>query len=409
MAEAHMMIGTKVAIKWQSAHPGPVSFNHLGHHGILAEAEHDESSREDFVQSLHNHVFAHLMPGNKDAYEARVLPAFVRANNRTPDNRQEVRAEMRRDPYHQMWSALRRSAQEMMWIAADASATRQDAELRAKSHVRGAKGSLELDASVELPRYVTAVDIHCMPGGYCTEAGDDDVYAGAIYDRGVYCLTQGFLGPYSEGFGHTVTGYLARNYPEWRPATILDVGCAVGHGTVAIAQAFPDAEVHAIDVAAPMLRYAHARAESLDAKVHYSQMNAEHMRFDDATFDVVVTTAVMHELSTSGIRNIMRDIHRVLKPGGLMIHVEQPQYAGMDPYEQFMRDWDTFGNAEPFWGTMHDMDLEQLGVDSGFARANITQTMEGGEGGRVYNVTKETEADRNEGGPRGWFFFTGRK
>jgi SAM-dependent methyltransferase len=388
---------------------GPISFNHMGRHGILAEAIHDEAARGDFVQSLQHHVFGHLMPGNKDAYERRVLPAFVRANNRPPANRQEVRVQMRRDPYHQMWGALRRSAQEMMWDAADASISRQDTALRAKSHVSNAKGSLTLDDSVVLPRYLTAVDIHCMPGGYCTEAGDDDVYAGALYDRGVYSLTQGFLGPYSEGFGHTITGYMARNYPDWRPGKILDIGCAVGHGTVPIAQHFADAELHAIDVAAPMLRYAHARAESLGATVHFSQQNAEHLRFDDATFDLVITTATMHELSTSGIRNIMGEIYRVLKPGGLMIHVEQPQYHGMSPYEQFIRDWDTFGNAEPFWGTLHDMDLEQLGVDAGFARANVAQTMEAGEGGRVYNVSKDSGADSDGAEKRGWFFFTGRK
>jgi len=382
-----------------------ISFKNMAKHGMSVDAMHDEASRDDFVQSLHSHVFANLLPGNKNVYETRVLPAFVRRNNRPPRDRQEVRQDMRRDPYHQMWSTLRRTAQEMMWDAADASVTREDAELRAKTRVRNPKGSLELDDAVELPRYLTAVDIHCMPGGYCGESGDDDVYAAAIYDRGVYSLTQGYLGSYVDAFGHTVASYLAREHPGLNPMKVLDVGCGIGHGTVPVAARFPDAEFHAIDVAVPMLRYAFARAESLGAGVHFSQQNAEHMRFDDNSFDLVFTTAVMHELSTKGIKNIMREIHRVLKPDGLMIHLEQPQYKGMDPYEQFMRDWDTFGNAEPFWGTLHDMDLEQVGVDAGFARAKISETMQPGAGGRNYKV----EGDAADDAPRPWYFFSATK
>lgn len=393
----------------QAENPTSISFKHMARHGISVEAEHDEVSREDFVQSLHAHVFANLLSGNKAVYDARVLPAFVRLNNRPPRDRREVRQEMRRDPYHQMWSALRRGAQEMMWVAAGASATRQDAELRAKTRVRYPKGSLQLDPSVDLPRYLTAVDIHCMPGGYCDENGDDDVYAAAIYDRGVYSLTQGFLGGYVDAFGHTVTGYLSREHPGLKPTKILDVGCGVGHGTVPMAARFPDAEFHAIDVAAPMLRYAFARAESMGQGIHFSQQNAEALRFDDDTFDLVVTTAVMHELSTSGIKNIMAEIHRVLKPGGLMVHLEQPQYEGMEPYEQFMRDWDTFNNSEPFWGTLHDMDLQQLGVNAGFDSAKINQTMEPGDSSGNYKVAGDKNKDDEDDRPRVWFFFTATK
>ena len=214
-----------------------------------------------------------------------------------------------------------------------------------------------------------------MPGGYCGEATANDVYAGALYDRGVYSITQVFLGPKVDGFGRSSTAYIKRNYPRFKTGKILDVGCAVVHGSVAIAETLPDAEIHAIDVAAPMLRYAHARAESLGVPVHFSQQSAEHMNYADNTFDFVISGATLHELSTAGIKNIIRECHRVLKPGGVMIHIEQPQYDGMDPYDQFMRDWDTFGNNEQFWGTLHDMDLQEIAVAAGFASDKVHQSM----------------------------------
>ncbi|MEQ8249505.1 MAG: methyltransferase domain-containing protein [Alphaproteobacteria bacterium] len=386
---------------------GPTPFERMKRHGAIVHSSHDEMALENFAQAMHFEVFGHLMPGNKDVYQNRVLPAFKKREGRQPATRKEVRAEMREDPYHQTWSALRRTTQEMMWVATDTCLHRTYDELHERAQPRGrTRGSLELDASLDLPRYITAVDIHCMPGGYCGEATEGDVYAGALYDRGVYSITQGFLGPKVDGFGRSSTAYIKRNYPQFRTGKVLDVGCAVGHGSVAIAETLPDAEVHAIDVAAPMLRYAHARAESLGVPVHFSQQSAERMTCADNTFDFVISGATLHELSTAGIKNIIRECHRVLKPGGVMIHIEQPQYDGMDPYDQFMRDWDTFGNNEPFWGTLHDMDLQKIAVDAGFANSKVRQSMEWGDEERrqVYNVDKPGEAPTPP-----WFFYTATK
>jgi 2-polyprenyl-3-methyl-5-hydroxy-6-metoxy-1,4-benzoquinol methylase len=386
---------------------GPTSFERMKRHGAIVDTSHDEIALENFAQAMHFQVFARLMPGNKDVYENRVLPAFEKRNGRTPTSRREVRAEMRDDPYHQTWSALRRTTQEMMWVATDTCLNRTYDELHERARPKKrALGSLTLDPALNLPRYVTALDIHCMPGGYCSEAIGDDVYAGAMYDRGVYSITQGFLGPKVDGFGRSATAYIKRNYPAFRSGKVLDVGCAVGHGSVALAETLPEAEIHAIDVGAPMLRYAHARAESMGVAVHFAQQSAEHMNYDNDTFDFVVSGATLHELSSAGIRNIIRECRRVLKPGGVMIHIEQPQYEGMDPYDQFMRDWDTFGNNEPFWGTLHDLDLEALAVDVGFNRKDVRQTMEWGdeERGQVYNVDKPGEKPTPP-----WFFYTATK
>ena len=69
----------------------------------------------------------------------------------------------------------------------------------------------------------------------------------------------------------------------------------------------------------------------------------------------------------------MAETHRLLKPGGLSFHLEQPQYPGLPPFEQFMRDWDALYNNEPFWTRMHELDMDQLMVDAGFDRTKIFQ------------------------------------
>ena len=69
----------------------------------------------------------------------------------------------------------------------------------------------------------------------------------------------------------------------------------------------------------------------------------------------------------------MSETHRLLKSDGLSFHLEQPQYAGLPPFEQFMRDWDALYNNEPFWTRMHEMDIAQLMEDAGFQREKMFQ------------------------------------
>ena len=82
-----------------------------------------------------------------------------------------------------------------MWDSVGESVERQLAGLIRKSKsFKKARGTLRLDPDLQLPRYLTAVDIHFMPGNYSTELTDDDVFAGAIYDRGVYLRSLGGIG-----------------------------------------------------------------------------------------------------------------------------------------------------------------------------------------------------------------------
>ena len=228
---------------------------------------------------------------------------------------------------------------------------------------------------MEIPSYHTAVDIHCQPGGYHTELTADDVAAGAVYDRGVYIYAMSRLGPFNDDMGQSVVHYLKEQHPGFRPRKILDMGCSVGHSTLPYVDAYPEAKIYAIDVGAPMLRYAHARAEALGKRVYFSQQNAEHTNFANQSFDLVVSHILLHETSSKAIRNLMHECYRLLMPGGMIAHQEVPQYQGMDPYDAFILDWDTYNNNEPFWGTIHDMDLAALATESGFAADRVIQTL----------------------------------
>lgn len=344
-------------------------------HDVFPSVSHDEAARFDFLTHFNKFLASSLGRGNKLAYERRVLPAFRKEKARDPKDRFEIRNAMNRDPFHRLWSASKRNSMEMRQQNGRSIVLRQLDDLDARANaLNEGKSTLQLDPTVQVPRYQSAVDIHCMPGCYHGEERPGDVSAGANYDCGIFATTAGALGGLSDGGGQAVAQWLKANYPNWKPRRVLDIGCTIGHNVVPLALAYPETEFIAIDTAAASLRYGHARAQALGAtNITFIQHNGEDLsRWEDGYFDWVQTTMFLHELSGKALPQIINEGFRVLAPHGLMLHVEQPQYTPEMPlYEQFIRDWDAFNNNEPFWSAMHALDLKKVMQKAGFDEADL--------------------------------------
>lgn len=355
-----------------SANDVPPPYTAVERHGMFPEVSHDEAARFNFLAGLNRYLSGAIGGGNKLAYERRVLPAFKAEHGREPIDRHEVRRAMNGDNWHRFWSAMKRNSMEMRQQNGRSLVLRQLDALDAKARAfNDGANTLQLDPAVQVPRYQAAVDIHCMPGSYHGEERPGDVSAGANYDCGIFATTGGALGALSDGGGQAVAAWAKDARPGWRPKRILDIGSTVGHNVVPIAQAFPDAEVIAIDTAAPALRYGHARAQAMGVKnIQFRQMSGEDLsEFADGSFDWVQTTMFLHELSMKALPKILAEASRVLAPGGLLFHIEQPEYGPEMPlFEQFMRDWDAFNNNEPFWSAMHSLDMKDEMAKAGFPR-----------------------------------------
>ena len=348
---------------------GLPDYRAVGAHGVFPETTHDQIERYNFLAHLNRHLAASVLPGVARAYEARVAPAFAAEHGREPRDRREVRKALASEPIHQSWSALRRNTMEMRQQAGLSVVLPQLAALMEKAERLTPPDSLLLDDGVRMPDYLTAVDHHCMPGSYHAERVACDLSAAANYDSGMFVTTGGLLGRFTDGGGRGMVDYLGRHHPDFRPRRILDLGCGLGHNVLPIAEAFPEAQVTAVDVAAPMLRYGAARAASLGiGNVTFVQADCADLgAFEDARFDWIQSTMFLHETSAKALPRIMAECRRLIAPGGLVIHIEQPQYdAEMPPFEQAMRDWDAFNNNEPFWTKLHEIDLDRVMLDAGF-------------------------------------------
>lgn len=343
-------------------------------HAMFPSATFDEQARQDYLKSLRIHVTSRFHAGNDRLFHEVVAPEFERRVGRPPQTRQEIREALKIQPHNRWWGSLLRTTQEMLYDTVGPSIERQLPDLieRARS-LRDKQGSLRLDPQLEIPRYHTAVDIHCKPGGYHTELCEDDVFAGAEFDRTLHLYSMGGLGPLTDDVGNTTVSWFRRSHPDFVPARILDMGCTIGHSTLPWADAFPDAELHAIDVAAPCLRYGHARAVAMGRTVHFSQQNAEETDFEAGSFDVVVSHIMMHETSAKALPRIFAECHRLLRPGGIMIHVEAIDRA--TPYNKYYSEWMAHYNNEPFIGSVQDVDFVALGERAGFDRAGIVEEM----------------------------------
>jgi len=315
-----------------------------------------------FVAGLRSFIGGTVMPGARDHADQTLAAAFRRHHGRDPDRR-DLRRLLETTSLYPWSSVLRRTQQEMMW---DVSGDTLQRQWPTAAPTDKGTASLRLNKDLKTPRYLAAVDIHCMPGNYHTELTDNDAFAGALYDHVI--VSNGYMGADAAGVGEALAAFAQRNFPHLKVRRVLDIGCTVGHSTLALATAFPEATIDAIDVAAPCLRHAKRRADAAGVAVRFSQQNAEDTDFADGSFDLVVSSIVLHETSNKAIRNIYRECRRLLRSGGVMLHCESQQYFAKQPFDAQWHRWGAHFNAEPFMETMHEMELKDLAVACGFAR-----------------------------------------
>jgi len=343
-------------------------------HDALPRPNHDESARQDFVASLRHYSGRTLGAANYKLFKAKVEPAFERSHGRAPGSVEEVRDLMTAESYYQFWSATQRNSQEMMWDSVIDTVERHQEDLAQSASEAGPLGVLDLDPELDVPAYHTAYDIHLQPGGYHTEQIQGDVAAGAIYDLGVPLYGLGAMGQENNSTGDTLVNFYRNSFPEAKPERVLDLGCAIGNSTAPWAKAYPEAEVHGVDVAAPCLRYGHRRANALGVALTLSQQNAEALRYPDNHFDLVVSALMFHETSRPSVKRIFEECYRVLRPGGVMIHFDGFNTGPQEPILQFLGLWEVYNNNENFLATLKTLDVIGMNREIGFVDVAFQDT-----------------------------------
>jgi len=95
---------------------------------------------------------------------------------------------------------------------------------------------------------------------------------------------------------------------------ILDLG--TGAGRHAMMMAREGFRVSATDYAESATQKAKLLSEKENLNISFDQASAENQPYDDATFDGIISYGVLYYLSYELFQAAIKEIHRLLKPGG---------------------------------------------------------------------------------------------
>lgn len=357
--------------------------------------DHDEAARQAFVGSLKKFVNFDI-----EAALAQTYDALTEQAEKRPQTRAEAEDLIEGHPLYHLWASLTFHSQNMMWNAVQQTTDRTiDDQVRAFRAVASAperKGTMTLAHDLVVRAPIATTEIHRQPGGYWRERRGDDVeaalnYAGTIdlYRRAKGMAAAGPSAP--DAMGQFVASVARRYAPDLEPRAILDMGCGTGEETLAYKRCWPGAEVHGVDAARPFIRFAHANAESLGVAAHFTERDAAETGFAEESFDLIVSIIMFHETTRAQVHEILRECWRLVRPGGLVLHLDVPyQPHRMPLVKQVTNHWQVRHNGEPFWSGFAELDMSAELLRAGFDEAGHFVRYE-------------------QSGPATFFFFGGRK
>ena len=97
---------------------------------------------------------------------------------------------------------------------------------------------------------------------------------------------------------------------------VLDVGCGTGTLALAIKQRHGQVDVSALDPDPKALTRAKSKAARAGVTVQFDQGFSDALPYADASFDRVFSSLMFHHLSRAVKEGTLREVVRVLKPGG---------------------------------------------------------------------------------------------
>lgn len=207
--------------------------------------------------------------------------------------------------------------------------------------------SLELDPSVEMPKYYDKVEWHLEPGGW----DGYDLYGAVlafalgphVFRRGGYAAVE----VDDDILEHRVT--VARQFRRPAYRRMYEPGCGGFSTMAAVHRVFPDAELVASDLSPLLLKVGHVMAERRGIPVQFKQRDARDTKEPDESFDGIIMFALLHEMPVDVARETFLEAFRILEPGGDLVISDPPPFRAVSPFQAVVLDWETRHRGEPFF------------------------------------------------------------
>jgi len=339
-----------------------------------------ESSRQSFVAALKGYVNGPMEQQLAALYSHDIAPKFEREAGRAPNTARDVIPLFEDEKLYQLWASMVYTSQDLLWETVGHSVDRQRPEFEALAknlESQSRLGSIQLNPELDIPSPIATTEIHRQPGGYFYENDSQDLTAALQYFASIelYRKAKGLSAGAKTGepgMTRFIVAGLKEKYPDLKPKRILDLGCAVGTETIGLREAFPDAEIHGVDLSGPFIRFAHLWAENNGVPAHYRQADARDTGYPDGHFDLIVTHILLHETWQDILPDIMREANRILASGGVFFNADVPYQPGRMPMtKQVTNVWQVKNNGEPFWEGFVNTDMAKSLEKGGFKKDAI--------------------------------------
>ena len=303
-----------------------------------------------------------LFPALRQRYQASADTA-----DRTPECREDVGTLLAQDVDAQFFGWFERHLQRMKYSGLEGLAeyyARHREPIRQALSADLPEGLLHLEAAFRHPDYYTSIDIHQHPGGVWS-----DEIAGFVYERGAQSTAPMLKNSLSLWQRFKVQALQRVQGPVGH---VADLGCGFGGSSRPWYLEHPDTELIGIDLSEPCLRVAARRAADAGVaagRVQFRQADAMATGLPAATCDIVTSTMMLHEMPPSHIRGVLAEAHRLLKPGGLAIHLDFLLHG--DPFREYIHYGHSQRNNEPFMVPLNEMDMAGAHRDAGLVDLEI--------------------------------------
>jgi ubiquinone/menaquinone biosynthesis C-methylase UbiE len=255
------------------------------------------------------------------------------------------------------WSWLDRHIQDRLWYTVEGMVgDRGGALSQCMATHENDLGTLTFNTDQVYPAYYEETDFHRQKGGIWR-----DDRSAAVYAMGARVIHIGK----NDNFG--LHDAFARDIAAAAPGRILDLACGFGKTTFSLKKKYPDAVVEGIDLAAPCLRLARRMASDWQLEIDWRQGDIENLPYDEAEFDLVTATMTLHELPLDAIARTLAQAHRVLKPGGILVVLENPLVG--EPLRDVLTQYHSEIIMEPFHYEFRRADMCDFAFAAGFADA----------------------------------------
>ena len=97
---------------------------------------------------------------------------------------------------------------------------------------------------------------------------------------------------------------------------VLDIGCGTGTLVTLIQRLYPAVEIVGLDPDPKALARARKKAARAGVPIHFDQGFSDELPYPDASFDRVLSSFMFHHLGADYREKSLREVRRVLKPGG---------------------------------------------------------------------------------------------